>query len=130
MAGPSNGGSADQDAIPFDGIVLQQAAALGSIGPGRLPELLGRVDAYLTTRRRTLRRQYERVHRDEERELFLVPDDYWPELGADLGLDEREWQAARRAHENQLLRVGSVLDRREEFETALEIRSAVVVGRE
>lgn len=115
---------------PFDGTVLRQAAALASIGPNRLPELLGRVDAHLTNCRAELRRQYERVHTDDERELFLVPDDYWPELGAELGLGDREWKAMRRAHETQLERVGSQVERREEFETALEIRSAVVVSRE
>ena len=119
------GGSA-----PFDGTVLQQAAALASVGPNRLPELLGRVDAHLAGEREALRRQYERVHADDERELFLVPDDYWTALGAELGLGDREWKAVRRAHETQLERVGSQVGRREEFETALEIRSAVVVSRE
>lgn len=122
MAGPAT--------IPFDGTVLQQAAALASVGPARLPELLGGVDSALQERRESVHRRFERVHRDESRELFLVPDDYWPELGAGLDLDEREWQAVRRAHESQLLRVGSELGRREEFESALEIRSAVVTGRE
>lgn len=115
--------------VPFDGTVLQQAAALASVGPNRLPELLGRVDAHLSGRREELRRQYERVHADDERELFLVPDGFWAELGAELGLSDREWKAVRRAHETQLERVGSQVERREEFETALEIRSAVVVSR-
>jgi hypothetical protein len=122
--------SGDSGSVPFDGTVLQQAAAFGSVGPNRLPELLGRVDVSLRGKRGPIRRQFERVHRDESRELFLVPDDYWAELGAELGLGEREWQAVRRAHESQLLRVGSQLDRREEFESALDIRSAVVVGRD
>jgi hypothetical protein len=123
-------GSGESDSVPFDGTVLQQAAALGSVGPNRLPELLGRVDVSLRGKREAISRQFERVHSDESRELFLVPDDYWAELGAELGLAEREWQAVRRGHESQLLRVGSQLDRREEFESALEIRSAVVVGRD
>lgn len=126
MAGSSDG----PGSTPFDGTVLQQAAALASVGPGRLPELLGRVDAALQERREAVRPRFERVHRDESREIVLVPEDYWAELGGELELDERAWQAVRRAHESQLLRVGSELDRREEFESALEIRSAVVVGRE
>lgn len=119
----------DPGSVPFDGTVLQQAAALGSVGPNRLPELLARVDAHLRSRRESVRRRFERVHRDESRELFLVPEDFWPELGAELGLSDREWKAIRRAHEGQLLRVGSQLDRREEFESALDVRSAVVIGR-
>ena len=115
--------------VPFDGTVLQQAAALASVGPNRLPELLGRVDGHLSGRRETLRRQYERIHADDDRELFLVDDGYWPSMGAELGLGDREWKAVRRAHETQLERLGSRLSRREEFETALEIRSAVVVSR-
>jgi len=122
MSGPAS--------IPFDGTVLQQAAALASVGPRRLPELLGRVDAALRDRRESIRRRFERVHSDESRELFLAREDHLAELGAELGLEEREWQAVGRAHESQLLRIGSEQDRREEFEPALEIRSAVVVGRE
>jgi hypothetical protein len=51
-------------------------------------------------------------------------------LGAELALGDREWKAVRRAHETQLERVGSRVGRREEFETALEIRSAVVISRD
>jgi hypothetical protein len=130
VSGSPNGGSTDPEAVPFDGTVLRQAAALGSVGPGRLPELLGLVDTHLSGRREHLRRQYERVHRQEHRELFLVTEDYWSALGVELDLGEREWKAVRRAHESQLLRVGSQLDRRDEFETAMDIRSAVVVGRD
>jgi len=130
VSGSSNEGPTGPVAVPFDGTVLQEAAALGSVGPGRLPELLGDVDVHLRGRRAALRRRFERVNSSDERELFLVPDDYWPDLGAELGLDEREWMAVRRAHERQLLRDGSQLDRREEFETALDIRSALVVSRD
>lgn len=118
-----------ETSVPFDGMVLRQAAALASVGPNRLPELLGSVDAHLVTQREQFRRQYEQVHADEARALFLVTAEYWPTLGATLGLSDREWKAVRRAHETQLKRVGSQTDRREEFETALEIRSAVVISR-
>jgi hypothetical protein len=116
--------------VPFDGIVLQQAAALGSVGAGRLPELLGRVDQHLADRLPSLRRRFEQVSSDDEREVFLVSEEFWPALGEELGLAEREWKAVRRAHEAQLLRLGSELDRREEFETALDIRGAVVVSQD
>ena len=44
-----------------------------------------------------------------------------------MGFEEREWTALRRAHAEHLQRIGSNLDRRREFETALELREAVVV---
>lgn len=119
-----------RSSTPFDATVLRQAAALASVGPNRFPELLGQVDAQLTGQREALRRQYERVHADDERELFLVAEEFWPELGAELGFDDREWKAVRRAHETQLERVGSQVARHEEFETALEIRSVAVVSRD
>jgi len=56
-----------------------------------------------------------------------VPEGHWAEVCSDLGLPEREVDAVRRAHAQQLRRVGSKTDRREEFETALEIREAVVI---
>jgi len=63
------------------------------------------------------------------REAFLVDGDHWERVGAELGLGERERDAVRRAHAAQLERLGSETDRREEFETALEIREAAVIGR-
>ena len=72
--------------------------------------------------------QYERAVEDDERAIHLADPDFWQEHGEAMDLARREWDAVRRAHEQQLLRVGSREDRREEFETALEIRTAVVVG--
>ena len=46
-----------------------------------------------------------------------------------MGLEEREWKALRRAHAEHLRRLGGDIDRRREFETALELREAVVVGK-
>jgi hypothetical protein len=60
--------------------------------------------------------------------VFLVPRDHWGAVGERLGLAARERDAVRRAHEEQLRRVGSETGRRDEFEAALEIRSAVVIG--
>ena len=57
-----------------------------------------------------------------------MPTDHWVSVGETLGLPEREIDAVRRAHAQQLKRIGSKTDRREEFETALEIREAVVIG--
>ena len=46
-----------------------------------------------------------------------------------MALDEREWQALRRAHAAHLRELGDGLDRSEEFETALELREVVVIGK-
>jgi hypothetical protein len=46
-----------------------------------------------------------------------------------MGLDEREWQALRRAHTEHLERLGRDVGRRREFKTALELREIVVIGK-
>ncbi|MFB6130229.1 MAG: hypothetical protein ABEJ28_05350 [Salinigranum sp.] len=116
------------DDVPFDGTVLQIAAAKASVGPGRLPALLAAVQTALEPDLGEYRRRYECVHEDESRIVFLVPADHWSGVGDRIGLTGREADAVRRTHAQQLLRVGSELDRREEFDTALEIREAVVIG--
>lgn len=116
--------------VPFDPAVLQQVATPDGVGPRELPELLGRVEGHLTGCRESLRRRFERAHRDERRELFFVPPDYWAGVASVLSLTPQEKQAVRRAHERQLLRVGAETRRGAEFDAALDIRTAVVVGRE
>lgn len=116
------------EAVPFDGTVLQYAAALGSVGAGSLGPLLGRAQAHLDAHLDAYRREFECVEEDEARSVFFVPRDHWEAVGDDLGFEERETKAVQRTHEQQLLRIGSETDRRAEFDTALEIRSAVVVG--
>ncbi len=120
--------SRDAPALPLDGDVLMYTGATASVAPDRLAPLLREVQAFLGPQSETYRRAYERVYADEERDVFLVPDDHWDDLGAELGLPEREVDASRRAHAQQLRRIGTRTDRREELETALEIREAVVVG--
>lgn len=118
----------DGDA-PIDGQVLLVTAAKASVSPDRLPDLLARVQADLGPRLDEYRRSYECVAEDESRAVFLVSDDHWERVGDRLDLGRREVDAVRRAHEEQLRRLGSTLDRRDEFDSALDIRSAVVVGR-
>ena len=113
---------------PLDGQVLILAAAKGSVPAERLPVLVDTVQAELGPRFEEYRYAYEAVHESPDRWVFLVPPDHWTEVGDRLGLSRREQEAVKRAHEEQLRRIGSRGDRREEFETALEIRSAVVVG--
>ena len=115
---------------PIEGQILVLTAAKASVPPNRLPDLVERVQAQLATERERYRREYERVHADEHREIFLVEWGHWEELGADLGLSDRERSAVRRAHEEQLLRIGRRSDRVDAFETSLEIREPVCIGTE
>ena len=113
---------------PLDGQVLLLAAAKASVAPQRLPGLVDRAQAHLGPRLEEYRRTYECVAEEDDRAVFLVERDHWASVGNDLGLEEREVDALRRAHEEQLRRMGTVTDRRDEFESALDIREAVVVG--
>ncbi len=113
---------------PIGGTALVKTAALASVPADRLPALLSRVQADLEPRISEYRRGYERIAGDTDREAFLVEPDHWEGVGDRLDLSTRERDAAARAHETAVERWGSETGRREEFETALEIRSAVVIG--
>jgi hypothetical protein len=114
---------------PIDGQVFMLASAKASVDPNTLSGLLARVQSDLGPRIEDYRREFERVAAEEDREVFLVPTDHWETVGDRLDFERRETDAAARAHAEQLRRIGSETDRRDEFETALEIRAAVVVGR-
>jgi hypothetical protein len=113
---------------PLDGQVLLLAAAKASVAPEEVPTLVDRAQGHLGPRLEAYRREYECVAEEDDRVVFLVEPGHWAEVGDELGLNEREVDALRRAHEEQLRRTGTVGDRREEFESALDIREAVVVG--
>lgn len=113
---------------PLHGQALLLAGTKASVAPQRLPELVDRAQAALASERDAYRRRYELVDEDERRSIFLVPTGHWRDVGERIGLDRREYDAVRRAHAEHLRRFGSRADRRGEFETALEIREAVVVG--
>ena len=113
---------------PIEGDVLVLTAAKASVGGQRVPELVAAARRELEPRVDELRRQYECVHEDDVRVVFLAPEGFWEDVGDELGLSRREYEAVARAHAEQLLRVGDRADRREEFETALEVREAVVLG--
>ncbi|WP_418281648.1 hypothetical protein [Halorubrum sp. DTA98] len=113
---------------PIDGTAFLKAAALASVPADRLPDLLNRVQAELGPRIDEYRRRYERVAAERDRETFLVEPDHWAAIGERLGFSERERAAVTRAHEAAVERAGSADDRRQEFDTALEIRSGVVIG--
>lgn len=122
-------GEVDPADVPIDGTVILLAGAKASVSLDRLPKLLAAVQADLSTRRDDYDREYECVVDDPDRAVYLVDDGHWSAVGDRLGFNRRETDAVCRTHEEQLLRLGRTLDRREEFETALEIREAVVIGR-
>mgnify|MGYP006304914129 CR=1 FL=1 len=109
---------------PIEGQIVLLAGAKASVALTRMDPLLQRAARHLE---RVDCTQYERVHVDDDGAIYLVPPAFWRDHGTSMGLERREWDAIRRAHEEQLLRVGRRTGRRDEFETALEIRSAVVV---
>ena len=115
---------------PIDPNALLIAAATASVGAGRLPELLRVADEHLRTRREEYDRSYECVDEadDTGAATYLVPDGHWSDIGDELGVNRREADALRRAHEQHLLRLGTKRRRRQEFESAVELREAVVIG--
>ncbi len=117
----------DAGGHPIGGTALLKSAALGSVPADRLPELLGRVQVELAPQIDEYRRRYERVESDPGREAFLVERGHWDGVAARLGLSDRERDVVARAHATAVERLGTDAGRRKEFETALEIRSAVVI---
>ena len=118
----------DPGSYPIEGTALVKTAALASVPAARVPALLARVQADLGPRIDAYRRRYERIAAEPERETFLVEPDHWEAVADRVGLTERERDAVVRAHEAAVERIGSGSGRREEFDTALEIRSGVVIG--
>lgn len=114
---------------PIEGQILLLTAAKASVPAAALPNLVERAQELLGPEIDRYRREYELLCTDGDRELFLVPRGHWDELGEALDSTDRERAAIRRAHEEQLLRIGRRTGRESEFETALEVREPVVIGR-
>lgn len=114
---------------PIDGQPLLLAAARGSVGPEQLPGLLATAQRWLADRIENYRRSYELVREDEQQCVFFVEAGHWEDLAENLGLNEREVDAIRRAHEAHLLFDADRDGQREEFETSLDLREVVVVGK-
>ena len=121
-------GESEDGPYPIEGTALVKTAALASVPAGRVPTLLSRVQSDLGPRIDDYRRRYERIAAEPDREAFLVEPDHWNGVADRIGLTDRERDAVVRAHEAEVERIGSGSDRRAEFETALEIRSGVVIG--
>lgn len=113
---------------PVDGQVLLLAAAKASVGPQRLPDLVDLVQADLRPRSEAYAREYERAYETDDYVAFFVEDGHWERIGERVDLGDREVDAVRRAHHEQLERDGRRTDRLAEFETALEIRDCVLIG--
>ncbi|MFB6166475.1 MAG: hypothetical protein ABEJ31_15050 [Haloarculaceae archaeon] len=115
---------------PIEGEVLLLAGVKASVGPQRVPDLVDLVQADLAPRLEEYDRAYETAYDREDHAAFFVEDGHWAEIGDRLDFEERELDAVRRAHHAQLNRQGRRADRLEAFESALEIRDCVLIGRE
>ncbi len=113
---------------PIDSHALVITAAQASVAANRLPALLARVQRQLSENRSQYHREFECIEQTDDRAVFFAASDHWEIVGEQLGLTQREIDAVRRAHVQQLLRIGATSGRREEFEAAIEIRDAVVIG--
>lgn len=113
---------------PIEGQVLLLASAKASVG-NRLPDIVDEAQAHLGARLDELGRRYETVYECDEYVVLLAERGFWDGVAHTLDLTDRERTALRRAHEEQFRRVGRREERLEEFETALDIRTPVVVGR-
>ncbi|WP_128225226.1 hypothetical protein [Halobacteriaceae bacterium SHR40] len=111
---------------PIEGQIVLLAGAQASVTLERLSELLAEVQPHLRAHRERYERNYERIDADEN-VYHLVDTDHWEQVGDELDLDQREIDAVRRTHEAQFTRDGRRLNRKEEFETALSIRTPVVM---
>ena len=114
---------------PLEGDVLVLVAAKASVGPQRLPELVDRVTADLRPRLSEYAREYERAYETDTYTALFVEDGHWETIRDRLDMGDREIDAVRRAHHEQLARDGRRRDRTDEFETALEIRDCVLIER-
>lgn len=112
---------------PIEGQVVLLAGAQASVTLQRLSALLEDVQRHLVDRRDDYSRRFEHVEGDG-RTYYLADPDHWERVGEELGLEESEADAVRRAHGAQFRRDGRRLDRKAEFETTMEIRDPVAIA--
>ena len=122
------GSSTANPTIPIDGPVILYTCAVASIPARAMGPLLREVQAYLHPQQPQYARRWECAMDTPSRAIYLVEPGHWDDIGTAVSLERREQEAVERAHRRQLLAAGRDRDRREEFDTALEIRTAVVIG--
>lgn len=105
------------------------AAATAGVPPGRLPELVGVVQADLGLRVDDYRHRYECVHETSDAFVFLVEGGHWATIGERLGFGPSDSWAVECAHIEHLRRLARETDRVQELATALEVRDCVVIGK-
>jgi len=113
---------------PIEGQVVLLAGAQASVTLTHLSELLERVQHHVAESRAEYDRQYERIPASRDADYYLADRGRWDALGRQLELDDREVDAVRRTHAEQFRRDGRRQDRREEFETTLDIRDVVAIA--
>ncbi|WP_049970080.1 hypothetical protein [Haladaptatus cibarius] len=118
----------DEPTHPIEGQIVLMAGAKASVPLEHLSELLTETQADLGGRFDEYRQRYECIHETPDESVFLVEEGHWETVGNRLGFGRREWDGLRRAHEQQLFRIGRRERRRSEFDSALEIRESVVIG--
>jgi hypothetical protein len=112
---------------PIEGQVVLLAGAQASVTLQALSALLEDAQRHLVDRREDYGRRFERVEAGS-RTYYLADANHWERVGEELGLDDSEADAVRRAHGAQFRRDGRRLDRKAEFETAMEIRDPVAIA--
>lgn len=113
---------------PIEGQVILLAGARASVTLTRLSELVTEAQTYLGDRHGEYDRRFERLDGTDGTVYYLADPDHWVRIGEQLGFSDRETDAVERAHAAQFRRDGRRLDRREEFESAMEIRDVVAVA--
>jgi hypothetical protein len=112
---------------PIEGQVVLLAGAQASVTLQALPALLEDAQRHLVDRHEGYGRRFECVETDG-RTYYLTDANHWDRVGKELGLEDSEADAIRRAHGAQFRRDGRRLDRKAEFETAMEIRDPVAIA--
>ena len=111
----------------IEGQIVLLAGAQASVTLSRLSGLLDRTAGYLTDRRETYQRRFERVDGPDDTSYYLTESGHWDQVGTQLGFEDRETDAVRRTHAAQFERDGRRLGRSEEFGATLEIRDVVAM---
>lgn len=115
---------------PIESQVVLLAGAKASVSLARLSDLLTEAQTALADRAEEYQQRFEQIDASGESVFVLAEDGYWHTLGDEIGMTEREIDAVARTHAAQFERDGRRLDRKEEFETTLEIRDVLAVSSE